>query len=92
MVFYMSQSNDAESNSNSSRRVAIALACNARGDRFAPSASATFQRIISGIDTVSSKEGRKMVCVCVIAGSLMIADRLSGFYLKVAFGIAIHMQ
>jgi len=39
------------------------IACNARGDRFALSALATFQRIMSRIDTVSITEGLNMVSV-----------------------------
>jgi len=47
---------------------------------------------ITRIDTVSNKEGVKMVCVHGSAGIAMSADRTSGFHLKVTFGIAIQIQ
>ena len=46
-------------------RVAKALACNARGDGFAPHLRRYFRDLFSLIDTVSGTEGLKMVCVAL---------------------------
>ena len=46
-------------------RVAKALACNARGDGFAPHLRRYFKDLFSRIDTVSGTEGLKMACVAL---------------------------
>ena len=46
-------------------RVAKALACNARGDGFAPHLRRYFRDLLSRIDTVYGTEGLKMVCVAL---------------------------
>ena len=52
---------------NSRGRVAKALACNARGDGFAPQLQRHFRDLfISRIDTVSGTEGLEMVRVALL--------------------------
>jgi len=49
----------------------------------------TLSKLFTRIYSVSSTEGLKM---CGIAGTVMSADRISGFLLNVAFRIALKMR
>ena len=56
--------------------MAKALACNARGDGFAPRLRQYFRDLFSRIDTVSGTEGLEIVCVAL--WELIVPCNVSG--------------